>query len=88
MTKVNEEAEDLQITSEEISLPLHQFVKSIQRCIQLSNIGLEIGFDQLGFRLKSGGRSILEGVSGTVKPGSLLGVMGPSGAGKCKWGFS
>ena len=85
--KVNQETEELRFTSEEIFLPLHQFVKSLQRCIQLSDIGLEIGFDQLGFQLPSGGRSILEGVSGIVKPGSLLGVMGPSGAGKCKWRF-
>ena len=84
---VNQEIEELQITSEETSLPLHQFVKSLQRCIQRSDIGLEIGFDQLGFQLQSGGRSILKGVSGIVKPGSLLGVMGPSGAGKCKWFF-
>lgn len=85
--KFNQEAEELQITSEEKSLPLHHFVKSLQRCIQLGDIGLEIGFDQLGFQLRSGGRSILKGVSGIVKPGSLLGVMGPSGAGKCTWVF-
>lgn len=84
---VNQEMEELQITNEEITLPLHQFVKSLQRCIQLSDIGLEIGFDQLGFQLQPDGRSILKGVSGIVKPGSLLGVMGASGAGKCKWVF-
>lgn len=81
---VSQEMEELQITNEETSLPLHQFVKSLQRCIQLSDIGLEIGFDQLGFQLQPDGRSILKGVSGIVKPGSLLGVMGASGAGKCK----
>lgn len=81
---VNQEMEELQITNEETTLLLNQFVKSLQRCIQLSDIGLEIGFDQLGFELQPDGRSILKGVSGIVKPGSLLGVMGASGAGKCK----
>lgn len=81
---LSQEVEELQMPSDDMSFSLNQFVKSVQRCIQLSEIGLEIGFDNLGFQIGAESKSILDGVSGVVKPGSLLAVMGASGAGKCK----
>lgn len=78
-----EQVEELQLMTDEKSFRLQKFVQSLQRCIGLSNIDLEIGFDNLGLQIEAGGKTILSGVSGNVKPGSLLGVMGPSGAGKC-----
>jgi ABC-type multidrug transport system fused ATPase/permease subunit len=81
----SQEVEKLQMPSDDLPFRLNQFVKSVQRCIQLSEIGLEIGFDNLGFQIGADSKSILNGVSGVVKPGSLLAVMGASGAGKCEW---
>ncbi|MCJ1307995.1 hypothetical protein MMC25_001645 [Agyrium rufum] len=56
------------------------FVQSIRKCIGSHDIGLRLDFDNLGYSVD--GKSILQNISGTVKPGSLLAVMGPSGAGK------
>lgn len=38
-------------------------------------------FESLGLKTRDG-TEILQGVSGTIKPGRLTGIMGPSGAGK------
>lgn len=73
---------ELLATSDETTFHLNQFVKSLQRCIQQRDIGLEIEFDKLGFQINGDGKRILHEVSGIVKPGSLLAVMGASGAGK------
>lgn len=43
---------------------------------------ITIEFDNLGLTLKGSGSSILQGVSGTIKPFCVTAVMGPSGAGK------
>ncbi len=75
---------ELLATSDETTFHLNQFVKSLQRCIQQRDIGLEIEFDKLGFQINGDGKRILHEVSGIVKPGSLLAVMGASGAGKCQ----
>lgn len=69
------------VTESATAVDLQRFVKSLTRCIGLNEIGLEIGFERLGFQLKKG-QQLLKGVSGTVKRGSLLAVMGSSGAGK------
>ncbi len=42
---------------------------------------LEVKFENLGLALKNG-KSILSGVSGTIAPGRVTAIMGPSGAGK------
>ena len=63
---------------------LERFVQSLARCIGLDEAGLEIGFDRLGLQLSEGQKTILNGVTGKVQRGSLLAVMGSSGAGKCK----
>lgn len=82
-----QEVEQLQVMTDEKSFRLQQFVKSLQSCIGLSDIGLEIGFDNLGLQIGADKKTILSSVSGNVKPGSLLGIMGPSGAGKCSYNF-
>ena len=43
---------------------------------------VSIFFDNLGMKLKSNGTVVLDGVSGEFPPGSLVAVMGGSGAGK------
>ncbi|KAF4663458.1 hypothetical protein FOL47_005725 [Perkinsus chesapeaki] len=43
---------------------------------------VDIRFENLTMTLKKGGRKILDYVSGTFPPGSLVAVMGPSGGGK------
>ncbi|CAK9051481.1 Putative white-brown complex homolog protein 30 (Putative non-intrinsic ABC protein 12) (WBC-related protein 1) [Durusdinium trenchii] len=50
--------------------------------MHLKMSGIRIGFDHLGVKLKSTGRTILEGVSGEFRPKRVAAIMGPSGAGK------
>lgn len=69
------------------ALNLQRFVKSLSKCIGVEDIGLEIGFDRLTLQLKKDKKMILNEVSGTIEKGSLLAVMGASGAGKCKYIF-
>lgn len=64
---------------------LQRFVRSLAKCIGEDDVGLQISFDQLSFQLKKSEKVILNGVSGMVERGSLLAVMGASGAGKCKY---
>lgn len=82
-TVARQELEPFQVVTDEKFLHLQQFVKSLQSCLGLNDVGLEIGFHDLGFHIGAENKTILSGVSGSVKPGSLLGIMGPSGAGKC-----
>jgi len=48
------------------------------------NVGLEVKFSDIGLRIKSSGKQILSGISGAAQEGSILGIMGPSGSGKCE----
>jgi len=43
---------------------------------------MEVRFERLGLVLKGSRRVVLADVSGTLRPGTLTGVMGPSGCGK------
>jgi len=63
---------------------LHLFVQSLSKCLGASKFGLSFEFQDLGFKAPSNGKVILSDVSGTIHAGSLWGVMGASGAGKCK----
>ena len=46
--------------------------------------GLELKFNNIGHCIKSSGKHILSGISGIAQKGSILGIMGPSGSGKCE----
>ena len=43
---------------------------------------VELRFDELGLELKSSGKRVLDGVTGTFAHSSLNAIMGPSGCGK------
>lgn len=45
-------------------------------------VQLDVGFEGLGLKLKSCGKMVLQGVTGSLTHGRLAAVMGPSGAGK------
>ena len=65
------------------SIELRQFVDSMRKAINGSNFGLSFGYNNLSFQPKGSKKPILSKVSGSIGNGSLVGVMGGSGAGKC-----
>jgi hypothetical protein len=74
----HEVAED----SEELFNNLEDFVKSSKRGIGLDATRMQIEFHGLGLTLSGSKKELLKGVTGYAGPGSLLAVMGASGAGK------
>lgn len=62
---------------------LRRFVDSMKKAVQVSTFGLSFGFSQLSFQPKGSSKPILSEISGFIPSGSLTGVMGGSGAGKC-----
>jgi ABC-type multidrug transport system ATPase subunit len=48
------------------------------------NVGLEVKFNDIGLCINSSGKQILSRISGAAQEGSILGIMGPSGSGKCE----
>ena len=67
----------------ESSIELRQFVDSMSKAIQGSDFGLSFGFEQLSFQPKGSNKPVLSKISGSIQNGSLVAVMGGSGAGKC-----
>ena len=65
------------------SAELRQFVDSMSKAINGSSFGLSFGFEDLSFQPKGVKKPILSKISGSINSGSLVGVMGGSGAGKC-----
>ena len=63
---------------------LRRFVDSMKKAVQTSSFGLSFGFSQLSFQPKGSSKPILSQISGQIPSGSLTGVMGGSGAGKCE----
>jgi ABC-type glutathione transport system ATPase component len=63
---------------------LQQFVQSLSKCLGATKFGLSFEFENLGFKPPKSNKKILDQVSGTIHAGSLWGVMGASGAGKCR----
>jgi ABC-type multidrug transport system fused ATPase/permease subunit len=70
--------------TEEDRTDLHLFVESLSKCLGNSNFGLSFEFEDLRFQPKKSPKPILSEVSGRINAGSLWGVMGASGAGKCE----
>lgn len=66
---------------------LQRFVQSLSKIMGASTFGLSFEFQNLRFHPKKSPRPILQDVSGLIHAGSLWGVMGASGAGKCKFLF-
>lgn len=66
---------------------LHLFVQSLSKCLGATKFGLTFEFQDLGFKPPKSNKKILDQVSGTIHAGSLWGVMGASGAGKCGFPF-
>lgn len=64
---------------------LHLFVESLSKCLGATKFGLSFEFQDLAFKPPKSNRKILSEVSGTIHAGSLWGVMGASGAGKCEF---
>ncbi|CAJ1329183.1 unnamed protein product [Effrenium voratum] len=52
------------------------------RGMRLKMSSIHVGFENVGVKLKSKGKCILEGVTGEFIPKTMAAVMGPSGAGK------
>lgn len=63
---------------------LHLFVESLSKCLGNSNFGLSFDFEDLRFQPAKSPKPILSEVTGRIGSGSLWGVMGASGAGKCE----
>jgi len=68
----------------EESTDLHLFVQSLSKCMGGKRFGLSFDFANLTFQPPKATKPILSQVSGCINSGSLWGVMGASGAGKCK----
>lgn len=68
---------------EVIAVEFRLFIESLARCVGTRELGLSFAFEDLGLKLANGKKEILAGVTGFIKSGSMWGVMGASGAGKC-----
>jgi ABC-type multidrug transport system fused ATPase/permease subunit len=75
--------EDLRNGDAETKTDLHLFVQSLSKCLGATKFGLSFEFQDLGFKPPKSTKPILSDVSGAINAGSLWGVMGASGAGKC-----
>ena len=62
---------------------LQLFVQSLSKCIEATKFGLSFGFEDLSFHPNKTSKPILSEVTGYIDHGTLWGVMGASGAGKC-----
>jgi len=60
---------------------IQRLMQSFRECIGADNVGLAFEFQDLSFEPKPG-KTILQGISGTMQSGSFWAVMGGSGAGK------
>ncbi|OKL59300.1 hypothetical protein UA08_05039 [Talaromyces atroroseus] len=58
------------------------FVESMRRATDANDFGLSFGYTDLKFQPKSSTKPILQNMTGSIDRGSLVAVMGGSGAGK------
>ena len=69
---------------EEISMiDFKRFIASMSKCIEAKELGLSFTFLDLGLRLGDDGKELLRDFTGRIDSGSMWGIMGASGAGKC-----
>lgn len=61
---------------------LKAFINSLSRAIDGSAFGLSFGFMDLSFHPKGSPKPILSNITGEIRRGAMVGVMGGSGAGK------
>lgn len=66
----------------QLSPQLQAFIDSMRRATDASHFGLSFSFDNLSFHPKKVPKPILQNVTGSIQRGSLVAVMGGSGAGK------
>jgi ABC-type glutathione transport system ATPase component len=64
---------------------LQEFVQSLSRILGATKFGLSFEFQNLHFQPPKNPKPILSDVTGLIDAGSLWGVMGASGAGKCEF---
>lgn len=67
---------------EKLSPQLQAFVESMRRATDAARLGLSFSYAGLGFRPRGSARPVLQDVTGAIERGSLVAVMGGSGAGK------
>ena len=67
----------------ESNMELRHFVDSMRKAIQGSVFGITFDFRNLSYQPRGPSKPILSQVSGSIGSGSLVGIMGGSGAGKC-----
>lgn len=60
------------------------FIQSLEKAIGTTDFGLSFSFTDLGLQLRGGCRDVLKRVTGHIESGSMWGVLGGSGAGKCR----
>ena len=64
-------------------IEFRRFIASMSKCIEAKELGLSFTFLDLGLRLGNDGKGLLGEVNGRIDSGSMWGIMGASGAGKC-----
>jgi hypothetical protein len=77
--------DELNDTNRASRTDLQQFVQSLSRILGATKFGLSFEFQNLHFQPKKNPKPILSEVTGLIDAGSLWGVMGASGAGKCEF---
>jgi ABC-type multidrug transport system fused ATPase/permease subunit len=61
---------------------LRSFVESMRKAVDALHFGLSFAYSDLSFQPKGSKKMILQNVTGLIERGSLVAVMGGSGAGK------
>ena len=74
--------------NEKPSTELQAFVQSMAKCVETGSFGLSFEFSDLKYQPKKSLRPVLSEVSGVIPRGSFVGIMGASGAGKCRYKHS
>lgn len=69
-------------SEKELSPQLRVFVDSMRKATEATNFGLSFAYSELCFHPKKSPKPILQKVTGSIEQGSLVAVMGGSGAGK------